>query len=641
MFIMPHDENHASDGLLAAKSEPHPAYLTVKSSLPACPGVYFMKDADNRIIYVGKAKKLKARVASYFRSDRDLTPKTRAMLAQVHSIDTLCTETEKEALLLEASLIKKHRPRYNIVLRDDKQYVLFRLHKRHDFPSLALTRRVVRDGSLYYGPFTSAHAARAAWKAIHRVFPLRRCKDSVFKNRTRPCIYYDIGQCLGPCVKEVDQTGYADMVHRVELLLAGRPKELTEQLRADMLQASDGLNFEKAAELRDQLQAVQTTLEQQAAVLPTASDVDALGLIQTAKGVGLGLLFVRQGRLLDKKNFFWNGLDLQDGPELLASFLAQFYGPDRYIPGRIMVPWDISEELPEAFAEHLAEIRGKSLSIRIPQSQVEKKLVDMAAANARADADRREASGRDDAPQNLARRLGIPKEPDAPLRIECVDVSHTGGEDVKAGVVVFEDMEPVKPDYRLYTLDDPDLAGDDYGSLAAWLRRRLASGPPWPDLLLVDGGKGQLSVITRVLQDEEAEGLFRVAGIAKARDDSGRAMRRGGGDVADRIFLPGRKNPLNLKAGSAELLFLQHVRNTAHNFVIGRHRRAKRKRMLTGELSRLPGVGPKTAQLLWEHFPSLEAMSAATDKELAALPGIGNKKAAGLAAQLKKLGDRA
>ncbi|HEU6436704.1 MAG TPA: excinuclease ABC subunit UvrC [Nitratidesulfovibrio sp.] len=691
----------------------------VMSSIPDTPGVYLYKDAAGRILYVGKAKHLRRRIASYFReaaegSPPPQTPKTLAMLRQAERLDTLSTTTEKEALLLEASLIKKHRPRYNIVLRDDKQYVLFRLQKKHPYPRLDIVRAVRRDGAQYYGPFTSAGAARATWKAIHRAFPLRRCTDRALENRVRPCLYHFIGQCLAPCVFDVPQDEYAALVQRVEMLLSGRSGELVGQLRAEMETASEALEFERAASLRDQIRAVERTVERQAAVLPGGGDLDVVGIVDTGGGLGLGVLFVRQGAVLDGRAFLWSGLGFEEAPELLLSFLGQFYGPHSAIPPRIVVPWlpvtdgteladgtqDTSappQAAPQAptdmslraMEETLADLRGGPVRIVAPRSPEENRLVDMAAANAR-EHSRREAEA--PLPELLARALHLPE----PVRrVEAVDISHTGGRSTRAGMVVFEDGRPVRDAWRAYALDRPadcpavwtpengpvaapadafadnpspipsdcldgetsvapvgDLvqtdipaadspqipftAGDDYAALAEWARRRIASGPPWPDLVLVDGGRGQLSAVRRAFREAGGEGLFALASIAKARTDDGRADRRAG-NVADRIFLPDRSNPLPLRDGAPELLFLQHVRDAVHDFAIGRHRRARAGAALTGELQRVEGVGPKTARLLWDRFGTLAAMRAASEKELAEVPGIGPRRARQIHQRLKEM----
>lgn len=633
------------------------------ASIPTTPGVYLYKDSTGRILYVGKARHLRRRVLSYFRAD--VSRKTTAMLAHAVSLETLSTGTEKEALLLESSLIKKHRPHYNIVLRDDKQYVLFRLAKNEPFPRLEVVRQSRRDGARYFGPFTSGLAARETWKALHRAFPLRRCSARAFKNRVRPCLYHHLGQCLGPCVNEISAQDYAALVHRVELLLSGRSRELLQQLDEAMRAASKDMEFEKAAQYRDQLRAVERTVERQSVVLPEGGDLDVVGICPVSSGtqndagtdqgaddslgLGLGLLFVREGKLVDGRTFFWPGLTLEDMPELVRTFLSQYYSGLAQgmadVPPRIVVPIledDSAEPLSETgdFREileaTLTEERQGPVRITLPRSAAESKLVDMAASNAREAAARRR-----DLP--MARRLAQALQTDKPLdRIECVDVSHTGGEDTRVGLIAFENGKAFKPGYRTYALEGTN--GDDYAALCQWAERRAASAlrdenpHPWPDLLLVDGGRGQLSAVMRGFQNRlgVAGVPFIVAGIAKARDDEGHADRRAG-NVSDRIFLPGRSNPLPLKPGSAELLFLQLVRDTAHNHVIGRHRRAHAAATLSSELRRVPGIGPATEKLLWEHFATLAAILAATVADLAAIPGIGKAKAEKLHEKLRTL----
>jgi len=636
------------------------------SAIPVTPGVYLYKDAGGRILYVGKARNLRRRVLSYFRPPEQLTPKTRAMLNHAATLDTLSTTTEKEALLLEASLIKKHRPRYNIVLRDDKQYVLFRLAIEDEFPRLEIVRKKRKgDRARYFGPFTSGQAARETWKWLHRIFPLRRCTDRVMRNRIRPCLYYHINLCLAPCTGQADATAYAEMIRRVSLLLEGRSRELTEQLRQSMERAAEALDFEQAAVLRDQLRAVEKTVERQAVIIQAGSDLDVLGIASRPDGLALGILFVRQGAVIDRSTFFWPGLGLAEEGELLWSFLGQFYGADSMVPPRVIVPWlpgeakgnkpdhalsdsvsadtdsrtqdmpahdtDDGEESSHAALEAaLADLRGGPVRITPPRNTDERRLVEMARTNAR-----EAARSRSDLP--LEERLAVIFRTQRPLRrIECVDVSHTGGTSTKVGMVVYEEGRPVKSDYRVWNIDG--AGGDDYLALGQWAARRLEHGPLWPDLLLIDGGRGQLSAVDSVFREGfQGQTLpFLLAGIAKARDERGHADRRAG-NVADRIFIPGRSNPLPLREGCAELLFLQSVRDAAHDFSLGRHRQARAREAFSGELQSLPGVGPHTARLLWEHFPSLEAMKAAGREELATLPGIGRKKAEALWQSLRSL----
>lgn len=584
---------------------------------PIGPGIYMMKDCSGHIIYVGKAKSLRRRLASYFRAVDRHTPKTRVMVGKIASVDVLCTGTEKEALLLEESLIKKHKPRYNIVLRDDKRYLLFKLNKRSEFPRLTVTRKVVRDGSHYFGPFVSADAARVTYRLINRVFPLRKCTDRAMRNRVRPCLYHHINQCPAPCVMQVSRQEYHKVVERVEMLLSGRSVGLLETLRYDMEQASHNMEFEKAAMLRDQIRAVQSTVERQAVVQEGGVDKDVVDAVALEGRLSLGVLFIRQGRLLGGRSFSWLGVGEDDIAEVVESFLPQFYGPERDIPQEILLPWPMEES---ALQQVLSDRRGEPVRLSGPMSGLEKKLLRMARENAM-----EAARTQDDLPiadmLGRALRLSRPAE-----RVECVDISHLSGGNVRAGVVVFTSGRPTSDANRVYALEEAEGTGDDYLALHLWAQRRIASGPPWPDLLLVDGGKGQLAAVLEGIRKAGAADFFEVASIAKAG--------RKAGELDDVVFRPGRKNPMPLKRGSPELLFLQRVRDAAHDYVIGRQRRAHRGKAMSSRLESLEGVGPKTASLLWKHFDSLESMAAASEAELLAVPGIGKKGAARLYKQL-------
>ena len=589
--------------------------------------MYLMKDAAGLVLYAGKAKNLRKRLASYFRG-KGASPKTRAMLGRAIAVETISTATEKEALLLEAGLIKKHRPRYNIVLRDDKEYVLFKLSKAHEFPRLSITRRVLRDGCAYFGPYTSASFARGTLKAIGRVFPLRKCSDRAFRNRVRPCLYHDMGQCPAPCVLKVPKEDYARSVRQVELFLSGRSSELLKQLEKEMSAASDALLFERAARLRDQIRAVRATVEKQAVVLPDRKDMDVWAPAETENALGLALLIVRRGRLLDKKTFFQPGLKLIDAPEAMESFLNRFYGKTRFIPEKIVLPWRLPGTV---LSEALSERRGRKVVLSQARSGAGKRLLEMAKANA-LEAARKGASSQA-VPPGLARVLGVK----GPLeRMEAVDVSHSHGKGARAGHVVFEHGAFAPDQYRAYSL--PELSGriDDCAALSAWVSRRLDLGQPWPDLLLIDGGRAQLSAVQKALAKTHQAGKWRLLSLAKTPDETGRPERRAGA-LSDRVFLPGRKNPLPLRPGGLELLFLQGLRDKAHEFVIGRQRRTRKREMLAGGLLNLPGIGPKTARLLWDRFASVSAMREATPKELAALSGLGRKRAEKIFKALREL----
>jgi excinuclease ABC subunit C len=406
------------------------------------------------------------------------------------------------------------------------------------------------------------------------------------------------------------------------MLLAGRSRELVKALEAGMWRASEDLDFEAAAALRDQMRCVERTLERQAVVLADPLDMDVVGVGAGEEGLALGVLFVRQGRLTGSSHFHWPGFGAEDAPEAVDSFLTQFYTPARMIPPRILVPYrpggpeeHEGEARPvQALADTLADHRQGPVTLAGPRNASEKQLLETARRNAL------EALARDREPplsETLAARLGLDREA---VRVEAVDVSHLGGTGVRAGMVVFEEGRPVKSDYRIYNLPGSEESFDDYRALGEWAGRRAASGPPWPDLLLVDGGRGQLLTVERALEAAGVPEAFELASIAKGES-------RAAGELEDRVFRPGRKNPVNLKPGSRELLYLQRLRDAAHDFVLSRQRRGRSRELLKSELTAMPGVGPGTARLLWDAFGSIQAMAEATEEQLRQVPGIGPGRA--------------
>lgn len=622
------------------------------NTIPVTPGVYIYKDTKGRIIYVGKARILRRRVLSYFRSN-GLPAKTVAMINRAQSIEYIPTTTEKEALLLEASLIKKHRPHYNIVLRDDKQYVLFKINLKNDFPSLEITRKVKRDGAKYFGPFTSALSARETWKLLHKAFHIRTCKDRAMKNRVRPCLYYHLGQCPAPCMGKISSEEYKQSAKKVCELLSGNSNELLDSLNKDMYKAAEDENFEKAAILRDQIKAVEKTIEKQAAVLPGAEDMDAIGLFQGDSGIALGIIFVRNGAVGESRTFYWPGLTYEDTPELLMSFLNQFY-EQAPPPPRILLPWlptitkeqerivskndsenpenDIDDffETRNTLEQIFAERRGGAVRIVAPQNDRDNQLIALAKATGKEEIRKKQGQNINNILEKIGAILGLTTTPE---RIECIDVSHISGTQTRVGMVVYENGKPLREDWRIYAMPD---SADDCATLHDWIERRLESGPPWPDLLLIDGGRGQLAAVAKALKKAGEEDIFGLAAIAKARDEIGRPDRRAG-NIADRIFILGRLNPVALKEGSPELLFLQQVRDSTHQFAVSGHRRARKAAAFSGELMRLPGIGPATARLLWDKFGSIELMSKATEEDLTTIPGIAKAKAKKLLPKLQSL----
>ena len=599
--------------------------IAAPHDFPDSPGTYLMKDGRGRIIYVGKAKNLRKRVGSYFRPIQQLEPKTQRLMAQVKGVDYLCTGSEKEALLLENSLIKKHRPRYNIILRDDKSYILFKLDKSSDFPGLCLTRKVIRDGSVYYGPFPSAQAARETLRVVNRIFALRKCRPATFANRTRPCLQHQMRRCPAPCVLPVSKEEYAKRVEKLELFLSGKSKELVRRLKQEMETAAQELRFEEAAEIRDQIKAVNRTVEQQHVVQPQGGTFDLLGYVETEQGFALGLLFIRQGKVLGSRSFFWE--QKPDYEELMRSFLLQFYSRDRIIPGRLVLPRKLVDE---TVAEILSERRGLRTKVVVARTRSEKKLLSMAQNNAQQGV----AKNSDiPTPDRLARVLSLQAPP---RRIEAIDASHLSGQGTMVGQVVFEEGRPFRDAYRIYHFPELEGSFDDYAALAAWVSRRIASGPPWPDLVLIDGGKGQLAAVQRELvrhrsqksEGESAEKVNEERAIDLSWDLAAIAKSGKGGDGGqDRIYRPNRKNPLPLKPGQEELLFFQNIRDHTHRFVLSRQKNIRSKKTVQGSFEELPGVGPKTAELLRSCFGSPEKLYQASPEDLKKVPGIGPRKA--------------
>jgi excinuclease ABC subunit C len=439
---------------------------------------------------------------------------------------------------------------------------------------------------------------------------------------------------------------YAKLLDRVELFLSGRSRELIRQLQEAMQQASRDMKFEEAACLRDQLHAIARTVEQQSVVLPQGGDADVIGIASVLDGLALGVLFVRGGKLLDKNSFYWPGLTFEEAPELLLSFLGQFYGPRLTPPARIVVPWleemavagvdekSISDKA--ALENMLSEWRQAHVRLSLPKNKAERALLNMAELNAVEAARRKDPADR----QTGDLLAVIFQHPQAINRIECVDVSHTGGKSTRVGMVVFQDAKPLRNANRAYAID---ALGDDLKALGQWAQRRIADGEPWPDLLLIDGGRSQIAAVERVFSahfnaaDSAASALpFVLAGIAKAHTGQGRPDRRAG-NIADRIFIPRRVNALNIHPGSPELLFLQHVRDTAHNHALAKHKKARNKKTLDSEITRLPGIGEHTAKLLWTHFHSVEEMLHTDIDQLIKIPGIGKARAQTLLQRLKTL----
>ena len=581
--------------------------------VPTQPGCYLMRNEQGRILYVGKAKNLRARVRAYI-NENDARHTVKFLMRRVADIDFLVTSNEKEALLLENSLIKKHRPRYNFRLKDDKTYVSIRVNLGHEFPRLTVGRKVKRDRSKYFGPYSSAAAVRQTLKQIQRVFPLRTCSDAVLRNRTRPCLYHQMGQCPGPCVGLIEQEAYREIVEQVVLVLEGRNAELERRLRTQISALAEHLEFEKAAKLRDRLQALHTTLEpQRTARVGDAADRDVFGVHMQGRFSEIQVLYYRSGKLTGGRSFSFNQRETPM-EEVVGSFLLQYYSEASSIPPEVLLPFQL-EDAP-VLAEVLAEERGASVTVSCPQRGDKRSMVDLANRNARSNFEEKRLGER--AQQDLTEEVRKSlKLISPPTRIECFDISSTQGTLAVGSMVTFDNGSAAKSRYRRFSIKQ--VAGqDDFGMLREVLLRRFrraVAEDDLPDLVLIDGGKGQLNVARAVFQDLGIEGLS-VVGIAKARnlDQGGRSP--------ERFFLPGRKNPVVLPQNGPVVLYLARIRDEAHRFAVSYHRRRRAKALKAGPLTQIPGIGPKRARVLLTTLGSLKRIQAASQKEIAALPGF-------------------
>ncbi len=597
-------------------------------ALPTEPGVYLFKSARGKVLYVGKAQSLRTRVRSYFRTGGDGRLRVPLLVERTADVEVVVTPGVKDALLLENELIKRHRPPFNVRLRDDKQYLGLRLDPRETWPRLVQVRRFREDGAWHFGPYTSSQALREAVSNLRRIFPLRSCSDAVMRDyarRGRPCIEFEMGRCLAPCVGKVDSAGYAELVQGTALFLRGRSDELRRSLEQRMERAAAEERFEEAGRLRDRLAAVEKTVERQQIVTERAVDRDVFGWARAGGEVEAHALHVRAGRVVDSAAFSFSNVRLPDD-EALGSFLGQYYGaPDRRPAPEILLPLEPDRDA--ALDELLSERAGRRVSLRAPQRGTGRELVAMATKNAELRLSQRLVAREsvEGALAELQERLGLRA---LPRRIECYDVSSLQGTFAVASRVTFENGQPDKNGYRRYRIREA-AGGDDLACLREVLSRRLAraDNDPLPDLLLVDGGRGQLGVVRATLADAGLD--VDTAGIAKERDAESPSprVRRGGGLKAERLFLPGRVDPLLLPPASPALLLLQRVRDEAHRFALEFQRRLRERAGLTSILQEIPGIGPGKRRALLRQLGSLRAVRSATLEALAAVPGVSARDA--------------
>ena len=601
-------------------------------TLPGHPGVYIMRDGEGLVIYVGKAVSLKNRVRQYFHGQH--APKVAAMVEHIASFDYILTDSELEAFILECNLIKEHRPRYNILLKDDKHYPYIRIDLKQDFPRVEITRRMKRDGARYFGPYFSSRAVQAALEAVKRAFPVRTCRKDLkaaAARGERPCLNAHIGRCMAPCTGKVTRAEYHAVIRQVCRFLEGRSDEVLQELRRDMQEASAALQFEKAALYRDRISAIErVTATQQKAISTHREDCDVIGLYREGADAMMQLLVQRGGRVVGSDSFSLSGAQDEGDEELVRSFLQRTYLQAAVVPGVILVP-ALPHDL-EAMEQWLGGLRGGRVHVHKPERGDKRKLVDMASLNARQALERqrlvqqRQWERTGGALEDLARQLGLDKPPQ---RMECYDISNTMGAYSVASMVVFEDGKPARKQYRRFrikTVEGPN----DFASMAEVITRRFTHGlaerqelaqagknfvegrfSRFPDLVIIDGGPGQLSYAREVM---EALGVGHIATVGLAKQE-------------ELLFKPGVEQPVRIDHASPTLHLVQHIRDEAHRFAITYHRSLRANGALVSRLDGIPGIGPARRKALLKAYPRKEMLEAATEEQLAALPGM-NQNAA-------------
>ena len=581
------------------------------------PGVYLMKDAADEIIYIGKARNLKKRLAAYFKNSGHMDIKTGILVKKIVDFETVITRTEKEALILEANLIKRYKPRYNVILKDDKRYPSLRLDLKEEYPSFTIARKIGLDDALYFGPFASAYAVRETLKMINRTFKLRKCKAKDFKSRSRPCLHCQMEGCLAPCCLDVDPHVYRENINEAIMFLNGRTHDLIRKTKKQMQQAASEEQFEKAARLRDKMFSLEKTVERHVAVITDFKDRDVFALAGTSTFWLVTLFIVRGGFLRGTRHFDFSEVMASDH-EILGAFIRQYYERNQFVPAEILISSELEDK--QLIEEFLTGLKNKKVRILFPQKGKKAELVKMAVNNAEKELQELIASrtAEMDMLKRLQKRLKIRKFPE---RVECFDNSNISGTAPVAGMVVFEKGKPLKSAYRKYRIKTVS-EHDDYAYMSEVLQRRFGKGEasrPYPDLLMVDGGKGQLNIAVSVVRNLNLPDEFEIIGIAKKDEKKG--------EIHDKIFKPGRVNPVNFGREGDLLLFLQRIRDEAHRFAITYHRKRRHKSSLQSALDTIPGIGEKRKATLFRKFKSLKAIRAASLEELSQLPGISQKLA--------------
>ncbi len=613
-----------------------PSPLETKAEgLPPRPGVYLFKDKRGKVIYVGKAKSLRERVRSYVRGG-DGRYQIGFLMSRAADIETLVTANETEALILENNLIKQYKPRYNIRLQDDKSYVSVKVTAKDEWPRIIVTRKISKDGNTYLGPFASAAGVRETVDVIRKIFPLRSCSDAVFRNRSRPCLEYQIKRCMAPCVLDIDRGEYEQHLRGAVQLLEGKTEALSKELTRRMTKASEEQRFEDAARMRDRVAVVEKVAEQQKVVDHGGGDRDVFGLYREGGFIEAQVLVVRGGKLVGNHGYNFEDHELPD-EEVLSSLLSRFYQAERFVPEEVLLP--LSVEGAEVLADYLSQTRSRRVKVLVPQRGERRSLVEMALENAaHAFAERNdESSRRQKMLEELQRKLGLTS---MPKRIECFDISHSQGDAVVASLVAFDEGVPDKAGYRRFKLKGVQR-NDDFAAMREVLSRRLTRGLKeggLPDLIVVDGGKGQLAMAVAAIEELGIEGVA-LASLAKdkvARDPASAEITHS----EERVFRPGRSNPIVLRRNSNALFLLQQLRDEAHRFAITFHRSVRSKERLVSQLDGIAGIGPSKRKALLTRFGSVSGVAAANLQELAGVPGITAANAEAILEHLGRDADR-
>ena len=587
------------------------------SHFPTTSGVYLMKDANQKIIYVGKAKNLKSRVKQYL-NQTDKRYQIQFLMARTVTIDFLITDSEREALLLENSLIKKHKPRYNVFLKDDKTYLGLKVTVKDDYPRLLESRKLKKDGALYFGPFTSSDAIRDVKNFIYKYFKLRTCSDFDFKNRNRPCLEYQIQRCSAPCVAYVSKEDYQKQIEDVVLFLKGKNSHLKTVITNKMKVAAETENFEDAARFRDLLHHMDLILEKQNVSQLHFGFTDVLAFLRNENFVAIAVMMVRNHNLIDSKYFVIKSLETDE--EALANFLTQYYLEKAFLPKEILLPFAISNQ--DTLTDLIQEKYGKTVKMRVPKKGEKKKILNLALTNLKSKFEKHVENilNKTLILENLQKKLHLSQ---LPKRIECIDNSHHAGDFAVSGIVCFEDGEPEKSSYKKFKIKTANMQ-DDFGMMKEVIKRRFSpKNDNWlkPNLLLLDGGKGQLSQVQKIFEELNITGIDLIA-IAKGTGLGARAKGIYDGKKEEEIYLRSRKNPVILKSGTYELLLLQKIRDEAHRFAITFHRSLKNKSLSHSELDAISGIGEKKKIALLQKFGSVKVIKEQSPDSLQTVSGI-------------------